>query len=1043
MKKNQPFAIDSVALRRQAEAQLREQQPHLSLPTTEEKTLRLVHELQVHQIELELQNHALLEIRAQLEQSLKKYTDLYDFSPAGYFTLTDDGTIQDVNLAGATLLAMDRSHLIGKRFGLFVADQSRPGFNALLERMRSGATRERCEVAIEGQAAPPCYLHLEGVGLEGETGWQYWVSALDITERKLIEDALHESELRFRKLIEDVPSVAIQGYGPDGMTQYWNQASERLYGYSAAEAIGQNLLDLIIPPEMRTEVTQAMQWMAKTGQGIPSAELSLMRKDGSRVTVFSSHTMVQRPGQPAELFCIDIDLTERKQMEAALRRSEEQYRAVIETSSDGFWVVDRQGRLLEANPAYSRLSGYSRDELLRMAITDLEASETPDQIGAHIEKIIRDGSDLFQTLHRAKSGRIWQVEMNVTYWSIENGRFFAFIRDINRRQRSEALLKIRMQLAEIAQDGSLDDILQMALDAAERFTGSQISFFHLVDPHQEHRSLQTWSTNTRKICTAKDLRYLLDQVGAWADYVGQGQPIIYNDYASLPGKKGLPAGHTSLVRELMTPIQRNQQIVAILGLGNKPENYDDDDLEMIQQLADITMRVIERKSAEELIAHLAYHDALTHLPNRALLNDRLLLAMAKAQRDQKRLAVCYLDLDGFKPINDTWGHAYGDRALIEVAQRLKAGVRAGDTVARLGGDEFVLLLGDLIDLEECEQALDRIMTVLRAPFAVAGQAVQLSASLGATLYPDDDSDPDTLIRHVDQVMYAAKQAGGDRYQLFDAEYDRRARHHHDILQQVQNGLDTGEFRLHYQPKVDMRRGAVIGVEALLLWQRPDQEPLSPDQFMPVIEASEMAVTVGCWVMNEALRQMAVWIAQDFQMPVSVNLSVRHLQQPDFSAQIQALLAKHPAVRPESFELEILETTPPDDLMGISAQIAECQRLGVRFALDDFGTGYSSLSYLRRLPVQLLKIDQSFVRDMLVDSEALAIVQGIINLATTFHRGVIAEGVETVAHGRRLLEMGCTLAQGYAIARAMPPEQIPDWVAGWKPLPAWLNIGDTA
>ncbi|MDZ7621418.1 MAG: GGDEF domain-containing phosphodiesterase [Candidatus Competibacteraceae bacterium] len=283
-------------------------------------------------------------------------------------------------------------------------------------------------------------------------------------------------------------------------------------------------------------------------------------------------------------------------------------------------------------------------------------------------------------------------------------------------------------------------------------------------------------------------------------------------------------------------------------------------------------------------------------------------------------------------------------------------------------------------MEECEQALGRVRAVLEAPFCVAGQTLALTASLGVTLYPDDESEPDVLLRHTHQAMYAAKQAGGRCYHWFDADHERRARVHRKLLDRVEAGLAAGEFRLHYQPKVDMRGGAVIGVEALIRWQNPEQGLIPPARFMPAVETSALALAIGRWVLGEALRQMSVWMEQGLRVPVSVNVSGRHLQQPDFVAGLQAALAAHPAVPPEWLELEILETAALDDLAAISRLIADCRGLGVRFALDDFGTGYSSLTYLKHLPVQVLKIDQSFVRDLLVDPDALAIVEGVIGLS---------------------------------------------------------------
>ncbi|MBK8534138.1 MAG: EAL domain-containing protein [Candidatus Competibacteraceae bacterium] len=433
----------------------------------------------------------------------------------------------------------------------------------------------------------------------------------------------------------------------------------------------------------------------------------------------------------------------------------------------------------------------------------------------------------------------------------------------------------------------------------------------------------------------------------------------------------------------------------------------------MQLLASLLVDAVERKRAEEQLAHLAYYDALTQLPNRVLLTDRLQQAMAQADRDQTRLAVCYLDLDGFKPINDDYGHATGDQVLMDVAQRLKSCVRAGDTVARMGGDEFILLLGDLADVEESEHTLERLLTVLQLPVPGIDPPMILTGSLGVTLYPDDHSDPDTLLRHTDHAMYAAKQAGGGRYHWFDANHDRRAREYRETVQQIRDGLAAGEFRLYYQPQVDMRRGCVIGAEALIRWQHPDQGLRVPAQFMATVETCDLAVAVGHWVINEALRQMSVWAAQGLALPVSINISSRHLQQPGFVAELQTLLAAYPEVFPEQLELEILETVALEDMAAISQLIEGCRHLGVHFALDDFGTGYSSLTYLKNLAVRLLN-----------------------GLSVAFRRRVIAEGVETDAHGRLLLQLGCDLAQGYGIARPMPPEQIPAWIAGWTVPSAW-------
>lgn len=442
------------------------------------------------------------------------------------------------------------------------------------------------------------------------------------------------------------------------------------------------------------------------------------------------------------------------------------------------------------------------------------------------------------------------------------------------------------------------------------------------------------------------------------------------------------------------------------------------------------------KQHQQRLEHLAHYDALTQLPNRMLLGDRLQLAMSQTERSGKTLAVCYLDLDNFKPINDQFGHSAGDYLLIEVAQRLKTCVRAGDTVSRLGGDEFVLLISNLADLHECDQAIVRVASTLAYPFHVSEHTVSISASIGVTLYPQDNADPDTLLRHADQAMYAAKQAGRNRYHLFDPEHDRRARAHREELARIREALANNEFRLYYQPKVDMRKGHVVGAEALIRWQHPERGLLLPDQFLPSVEGNELAVDIGDWVIREALNQIEDWHAQGLHLAISINISGNHLQHEGFATRLGQHLTCHPGVLPGQIELEVLETAALEDIATIAELFTECRRLGVSFALDDFGTGYSSLTYFRRLPADTLKIDQSFIRNMLDDPDDLAIVEGVIGLTQAFQRKVIAEGVETVEHGLVLLLLGCNVAQGFGIARPMPADQLPDWSRQFRPDELW-------
>ncbi len=474
---------------------------------------------------------------------------------------------------------------------------------------------------------------------------------------------------------------------------------------------------------------------------------------------------------------------------------------------------------------------------------------------------------------------------------------------------------------------------------------------------------------------------------------------------------------------------------AVLDENGLAQNY-------VALFSDITA-LKQHQSELERVAH---YDNLTGLPNRLLLADRLSHAMVQCQRQKCTLAVVYLDLDNIKEVNDQHGHAAGDALLIEVSRRMKAALREGDTLARLGGDEFVAVLGNLSGPDDGIPVLERLLQAAAVPVVIATTLdtnnetdqiiVRVSASMGVTFYPQDPVDADQLMRHADQAMYAAKQGGKNRYQLFDVAQDVAIQSRREGLQNIRSALDRSEFVLHYQPKVNMQSGVVTGVEALIRWQHPEQGLLPPAAFLPLLADHPISIEVGEWVIDTALSQASVWLAQGLDLRVSVNLDASQLQQAGFAERLNEILTRHPDVPPQRLGLEVLESSALEDYDRVCTAMHACHALGVSFALDDFGTGYSSLTYLKRLPAHTLKIDQTFVRDMLDDPSDMAIVKGVIGLAQAFGRNVVAEGVETAAHGQALLSLGCLMAQGYGIARPMPPDQIPAWVAQWEAKAIW-------
>jgi diguanylate cyclase (GGDEF)-like protein/PAS domain S-box-containing protein len=463
-----------------------------------------------------------------------------------------------------------------------------------------------------------------------------------------------------------------------------------------------------------------------------------------------------------------------------------------------------------------------------------------------------------------------------------------------------------------------------------------------------------------------------------------------------------------------------------------------DDKGAISRVAGIAEDVTERREHERHLEELAHYDILTHLPNRLLLADRMHQAMARGRRNGSLLATCLIDLDGFKLVNDRLGHEAGDRLLVEVARRLLEGVRGDDTVARLGGDEFVLLLGNLASVKELEETLNRLLGILAMPYTVIGQQVSVTASIGVTIFPNDCGDIDTQIRHADHAMYLAKQAGKSRFHLFNPVLENRQRENQQALRLIRRALEQEELRLHYQPIVDSRLGQVVAMEALLRWQHPLLGLLGPAEFLPLVEDdAELAGLIGIWVLRAALRQLRVWRQADLDISVSINMFPRQLHDPGFPAQLEGILREFPDVPPGRLTLEIVETAALEDMGGVIRLIENCKRFGMNYALDDFGTGYSSLTYLRRLPVHSLKIDQSFVRDMLLDPEDMTIVEGIIGLANAFRHRVVAEGVETADHALMLQEMGCHLVQGHGIARPIAAEDTTAWLRAYQPDPRWL------
>jgi diguanylate cyclase (GGDEF)-like protein/PAS domain S-box-containing protein len=702
----------------------------------------------------------------------------------------------------------------------------------------------------------------------------------------------------------------------------------------------------------------------------------------------------------------EVELAERKLAERALAEFNRDFENFLLQTSDFIYFKDSDSRIRFCSQTLANITGHAS---WRDMIGKHDRQVFPAEIARIYQEeevsIFKDGKPLLNKIdpYFDAQGRPGFVQSNKWPLFDEHGKvvgIFGISRDITEQRRTEASLQLAASVFTHAREGILiTDADGVIVDVNATFT--RITGYRRDEVIGRNPRLLKSGRQTPE-CYAAMWQALLGQ-GYWCGEV-------WNRRQS-----------GEVYAELLT-------ISAVRDGAGVTQNY-------VALFTDIT-QIKEHQSQLEQIAH---YDALTGLPNRVLLGDRLRQAIAHSQRRGQALAVVYLDLDGFKAVNDNHGHEVGDELLIVLGQRMKGALRDGDTLARIGGDEFVAVLVDLERAEDCEPVLARLLQAAADPVVAGAALLHVTASIGVTLYPQDGVDADQLLRHADQAMYQAKQGGKNRYRLFDVAQDAAVQIQRESLDDIRAALDRQQFMLHYQPKVNMRTGQVIGVEALIRWQHPRRGLLEPAAFLSVTEEHPLGIELGEWVIDAALTQIGAWRGAGLDMPVSVNISARQLQCEQFVARLAAILAAHPDVAPASLELEIRETRALADMAQVAEVLDACRALGVRFALDDFGTGYSSLTYLKRLPVELLKIDQSFVQFMLDDPENRAIIEGVVGLAAAFQRKVIAEGVETVAQGQLLLPLGCELAQGYGIARPMPAAELPAWVASWRPDPAWSGV----
>jgi diguanylate cyclase (GGDEF)-like protein/PAS domain S-box-containing protein len=815
---------------------------------------------------------------------------------------------------------------------------------------------------------------------DGELGLV--ISLRDISWRVDAERALRQNEERFRALVQHSHDGVVVLDPETGVT-YASPALEQLFGRTGHEMIGMSGLELVHPDD--TEETAAkLTAIIETPEARASLRVRVQHASGDWVWVECTAVNLL-DNEAVEGIVINIrDVTEHTAAEQAVRESEELFRSLSQSSPTGVFQMLPNGECTYVNERFLEITGYAREDLLGLGWHRLIHPEDRDAI---------DGIDDFEQLY----GEPLQLELRVvrsdgsTRWAaIHTGPMFdadggfsgavGTFEDVTERmeatrdtQRLTDIFEATQDLVAIADDQA--DLLYLNRSARAFFGLPAYGRLHNFD--------------------------FLAQLGA--DLVDRITDLVQPSLE----RDGMWHGELPLLRADGAVVPHRVQLLAHKNEDGVAEFFS-------AMLHDIS----ERKEIEDRLAHQATHDPLTALPNRSLLLDRLDQALRRARRNHRRVAVLFLDLDHFKVVNDSLGHGLGDRLLIAIAERLQTALRPADTVARFGGDEFVVLCEDLVNQEDAVAIADRVNDAISGPFVIDDTEVFVGVSIGIAFPDDNEADPETLIRDADAAMYQAKDRGRARWVVFDNAMRASAVDRLDIENALRRALDRRELRVFYQPLIDLETGEINGVEALLRWEHSERGLLLPGDFIAVAEETGLIVPMGSWVLDQACRQAQRWQASipDLKpLVVAVNLSGRQLGHPRLVEDVAAIIADT-GIDPANLELEITESVLMDDVEMSEETLGRLKTLGVKLVVDDFGTGYSSLSYLRRFPVDVLKVDQSFVDGLGADPGDSAIVTAIVTLAHTLGLRAVAEGVETKEQLTELRRLGCDTAQGFYFAK---------------------------
>ncbi|MBW7900922.1 MAG: EAL domain-containing protein [Rhodocyclaceae bacterium] len=808
----------------------------------------------------------------------------------------------------------------------------------------------------------------------------------------------------------------------DGTLQHCNRRFCEILGYAEDEVVGQSARLLY---RSESEYLRLRRWARQaliTGDPF-DAELPLRRADGGTVDCRLHAAAIHRDNPREGTIWIVEDIEEQTRVKAALWDTQRDLEATFDAAHVGILLL-RDRTVVRNNPRIEEIFGYARGELIGCSSRIFYISDGEfDSVGETYALLAAGGTHRREQWLRRKDGS--------TFWALVSGRSIDarqpalgsvwIIEDMSERKRQDERLQAALAEQRMIFDNAAFGItyvsgghLQRCNDRfatalgyrPEELVGRPIAALFHDDAYCREFTEQAANGLRRHGAFVGEVQ-VRHRDGSLFWVRGTAQRVSWEE-----------GGGAIWIAEDIT--ERRQAQEALLRAHEELEQrVAERTAELESANVQLQSEIFERMQAEERIWHIAHHDALTGLPNRSLLQDRLGQALAGAGRAGNRVAVLFLDLDRFKSVNDSLGHDVGDALLKGVAGRLTAAVRDVDTVCRLGGDEFVVLLGAVGGTDDAVMVAERIVNGLARPLEVMGHALRATTSIGIALYPEDGRDAQTLMKNADTAMYTAKSRGRNNFQFFSSAMNEAATRFFRMEQRLRRAVEQQEFVLHFQPQVDVVHGRVCGLEALVRWQDPESGLVPPGEFIPVAEETGLILELGEWVLREACRQLRAWHDDGWpRVPVAVNLSPRQFQQSGLAERVRAIL-EETGVEPAMLELEITESCLMHSVDEALAQVQALTDMGVRLAIDDFGTGYSSLAYLKRFPVNSLKIDRSFVRDLCDDRDDAAIVASIVGLARSLGLEVVAEGVESAAQLAALRGEGCLRCQGFYFSRPRP------------------------